>query len=242
MRALPVSIVFAVAAACGHTEPAAHPDAISVGPTVARPATVAPSDAAASPTALSGVAVVDAAPEAEAPSTRRVGNESRLPAASPTSHCLAALEDAGAPKRTLIRFVNRLEPVREKTVCRSKQLVLEIPSLGVVQELCNSGCGPYNFDSQKKGPDVATFVCESDTLQNTGAVSVVDSVLHIEYFAEALPDAPALFDDGPSSGSRSPVQTPPPAIRLPCGTHPEFQTAGRSHWFPGEPDVKKSNP
>lgn len=219
----PMAILFGIGAACGHTGKATHRDAITLGPAVAGPAPVASSDAATSSVGLSGVLVVDAAPEAD---ERGVAGESHAPAASPIAHCL---DDAGAATRTVIRFVNRPAPAQERSCPGDKQLALEIPSLGIVRQLCNSGCGPYDFDSQTREPDVATFVCENDSQQNTGTASVVDGVLHIQYFAKPRPATP--FDDRPSSGSSSPVAPAVPPIALPCGTRPEFQTTGRSHWY-----------
>jgi hypothetical protein len=221
------AVLLVVAAACGHTEQAAHGEATVLGPPATRAASADLPDAAETgDRARPEISIMDAGPEAEAIAVREDSGDGDAPTARPISRCL---EDAGAPKRTLIRFVNRATPSQERYCPGEKQLALEIPSLGIVRPLCNSGCGPYDFDSQQKGPDVATFVCENDSVQNTGTASVVDDVLYVRYFEKPRPATP--FDESPSSGSSSPVLSPLPPIALPCGTRPQFQTAGRSQWF-----------
>jgi hypothetical protein len=214
--------VLGAVAACEHAEPTAHNDAVAVAPPAGRSSTGSgPATGAEEPRTQS--------PQAARPDARPVaavqgdpGDDGKGAAADgEVVHCL---EDAGAPAgRTLIRFVNRRDPAGNAPAwCTPLQLVLEIPSLGVVRELCNSSCGPFHFDSQKKGPGAASFVCENDFYNKLGTATVVDGVLRFESHDNPVATP---FHEGPVQ-PRPPVVVQPNTIALPCGARPDIQIAG----------------
>ncbi len=215
-----ISIVLAITAACGHTEPVAHGDAIALAPVAARSTGADGSDAPGRAALAPPVApMTDAAPASTTPAARSDVGEQDASAFDVKIHCL---EDAGAPRRTLIRLANHARrPRRGEPQCAIHQLTLEVPSLGVARDLCTQACGQFLFDSQKNEPSRATFVCENDMELKAGTVWVDDGVVFFEKHDAHLP----VELGGGSPEPAPPVR--PNAIPIACGTRPELQTAGR---------------
>ena len=220
---------------CGHTEPPARGDAVALGLLATHPAAADASDShESSATAPSLADVVDAAPEAAAFTVLADAGESDAPVERPTAHCL---EDAGSPKRTLIRFVNRWMSGRDVPHgCQAEEFVLEIPSLGLARQLCASACGPFNFESHKTGAATATFQYANDFVIKVGTATVVDDVLYIDIHGQDFTGSPFASPPVKPRWRRAPE-----AIPLPCGTRAEIQTGGRWYWMGEGPVVRESS-
>ncbi len=141
------------------------------------------------------------------------------------------LSDAGAGRdHTIVRFVTVSRKLGPDCTA-AKVLDLDVPSVGLARELCNSGCGPYRFLSHRESPTRTSFSCSADLDNVVGSIDIDRDVLHIEVLhdPEQAMGPFADLNDAASGPIRPPQRE---SIPLRCGSRVEIQTSAPAQWIP----------
>jgi hypothetical protein len=143
---------------------------------------------------------------------------------------LACIPVDGGARNVVVELKMVREPLQKGLPCRSWQLILSIPAIAFQRELCNSGCGPFLFDSHAS-KEHATFACQTDLQNEVGELRILPEGLTLEV-GEAADYYTNVRDAGdkPRYG-RPPKRSP---LALPCGALVSFKAAGRKEWDPLE--------